>query len=71
MAIKIGSDCLLQLVVRRRLLEPQAQVVLQVLGELVTWKQHDSRESSQLISTQHNRQTSSADALSFIQNKGC
>lgn len=44
MAIKIGSDCFLQLVVRRRLLKPQAQVVLQVLVELVTWKRHERGE---------------------------
>lgn len=44
MAIEIGSDCFLQLVVRRRLLKPQAQVVLQVLVELVTWKEHERGE---------------------------
>lgn len=44
MAVKIGSDCFLQLVVRRRLLKPQAQVVLQVLVELVTWKRHERGE---------------------------
>lgn len=38
MTIQIGSDGLLQLVVRGRLLKPQAQVVLQVLVELVTWE---------------------------------
>lgn len=44
MAIEIGSDCFLQLVVRRRLLKPQAQVVLQVLVELVTWKEQERGE---------------------------
>lgn len=37
-AIQVGSDGFLQLVVRGRLLEPQAQIVLQVLVQLVTWK---------------------------------
>lgn len=46
MAVQIGSDGLLQLVVRGRLLEPQAQVVLQVLVELVTWKQQTRKNSS-------------------------
>lgn len=36
MAVQVGPDDLLQLVVRGRLLEPQAQVVLQVLVEPVT-----------------------------------
>lgn len=45
-AIQIGSDDFLQLVVRGRLLKPQAQVVLQVLVELVTWKQQTDRNSS-------------------------
>lgn len=45
MAIEIGSDCFLQLVVRRRLLEPQTEVALQVLVELVTWKQQERGES--------------------------
>lgn len=36
MAIQIGSDDLLQLVVGGRLLKPQAEVVLQVLVEPVT-----------------------------------
>lgn len=39
MAIQVGSDGFLQLVVRGRLLEPQAQIVLQVLVQLVTWKE--------------------------------
>lgn len=38
MTIQVGSDCLLQFVVRGRLLKPQAQVVLQILVDLVTWK---------------------------------
>lgn len=39
MAVEIGADDLLQLVVRGGLLKPQAQVVLQVFGELVTWEE--------------------------------
>lgn len=39
MAIQVGSDGFLQLVVRGGLLEPQAQVALQVLVQLVTCKQ--------------------------------
>lgn len=46
MAIQIGPDGLLQLVVGGGLLEPQAQVVLQVLVELVTWKQDGRRRES-------------------------
>lgn len=38
MAIQIGPDDLLQFMVGRRFLKPQAQVVLQVLVELVTWE---------------------------------
>lgn len=45
-AIQIGSDDLLQLMVRRSLLKPQAQVVLQILVELVTWKRQIDRHSS-------------------------
>ncbi len=55
MAIQIGSDGLLQLVVGGRLLKPQAQVVLQVLVELVTWKQQtDKNSSSKQTSTSKN-----------------
>lgn len=39
MAIQVGPDGFLQLVVRGRLLEPQAQVALQVPVELVSWKE--------------------------------
>lgn len=46
MAVQIGSDGLLQLMVGGRLLKPQAQVVLQVLVELVTWKQQTDKNSS-------------------------
>lgn len=38
-AIQVGPDGFLQLVVRGRLLEPQAQVALQVLVQLVSWKE--------------------------------
>lgn len=41
MAIQVGSDGFLQLVVRGGLLEPQAQIVLQVLVQLVTWKEQE------------------------------
>ena len=44
MAIQIGSDDLLQLVVGGRLLKPQAEVVLQVLVEPVTWKYQTERK---------------------------
>lgn len=43
MAIEIGSDGFLQLVIGRRLLKPQAEVVLEVLVELVTWKQQANK----------------------------
>lgn len=39
MAIQVGSDGFLQIMVRGRLLEPQAQIVLQVLVQPVTWKE--------------------------------
>lgn len=39
MSVEIGSDGLLQLMIWRGLLKPQAQVVLQVLVQLVTWRQ--------------------------------
>lgn len=39
MAVQVGSDSFLQLVVRGGLLEPQAQIMLQVLVQLVTWKE--------------------------------
>lgn len=54
MAIQIGSDGLLQLVVGGRLLKPQAEVVLQVLVELVTWKQQTYKNSSKQTSTSQN-----------------
>lgn len=38
-AVQVGPDGFLQLVVRGRLLEAQAQVALQVLVQLVSWKQ--------------------------------
>lgn len=38
-AIQVGPDGFLQLVVRGRLLEAQAQVALQVLVQLVSWKE--------------------------------
>lgn len=38
-AIQVGPDGFLQLVVRGRLLEPQAQVALQVPVELVSWNE--------------------------------
>ena len=44
MAVQIGSDDFLQLVIWGRFLKPQAEVVLQVLVELVTWKK-GSREN--------------------------
>lgn len=44
MAIQIGSDGLLQLVIGGRLLKPQAEVLLQVLVELVTWKQYTDKK---------------------------
>lgn len=39
MAIQVGPDGFLKLVVRGRLLEAQAQVALQVLVQLVSWKE--------------------------------
>ncbi|KAA8590905.1 hypothetical protein FQN60_001848 [Etheostoma spectabile] len=60
MAIQIGSDGLLQLVVGRRLLKPQAQVVLQVLVELVTWKQQTEKKK------QLNKQASTEEAGSSL-----
>ena len=56
MAIQIGSDDLLQLVVGGRLLKPQAEVVLQVLVEPVTWKYQTERKrnSSKQTSTSRN-----------------
>lgn len=39
MAIQVGPDGFLQLVVGGRLLEAQAQVALQVLVQLVSWKE--------------------------------
>lgn len=54
MAIQIGSDGFLQLVVRGGLLKPQAQVVLQVLVELVTWKKQEEKNSSKHNSTSQN-----------------
>lgn len=53
MAIQIGSDGFLQLVIGRRLLKPQAEVVLQVLVELVTWKQQ--AEKTQVNKPQHHK----------------
>lgn len=51
MAIEVGSDGFLQLVIGRRLLKPQAEVVLEVLVELVTWKQQaNKKKSSEQIS---------------------
>lgn len=52
MAIEVGSDGFLQLVIRRRLLKPQAEVVLQVLVELVTWKQQANKSSEQTLASQ-------------------
>lgn len=54
MAIQIGSDGFLQLVVRGGLLKPQAQVMLQVLVELVTWKKQEEKNSSKHNSTSQN-----------------
>ncbi len=54
MAIQIGSDDLLQLVVRGRFLKPQAEVMLQVLVELVTWKQQTGKNSSKQTLTSQN-----------------
>lgn len=76
MAIEIGSDCFLQLVVRRRLLEPQAQVVLQVLVEPVTWKRQERGETKHAYfhatKTFFSPPTTSVvDVLSLSQNKGC
>lgn len=59
MAIEIGSDGLLQLVVWGRLLKPQAEVVLQVLVELVTWKRQTDNNSSKQTSTSQNLPISS------------
>lgn len=59
MAIQISSDGFLQLMIGGRLLKPQAEVVLQVLVELVTWKQQENKNSSKQTSTSHNRLVSS------------
>lgn len=65
MAIKIGSDGFLQLVVRGGLLKPQAQVVLQVLVELVTWKKQEEKNSSKHNSTSQNLLRSVLSSLSM------
>lgn len=59
MAIQISSDGFLKLVIGGRLLKPQAEVVLQVLVELVTWKKQENKNSSKQISTSHNLLVSS------------
>lgn len=43
-AVEVVSDGLLQLVVRRGLLESLAQIVLQVLIQLVSCRQPDKQE---------------------------
>lgn len=48
-AIQVGSDGFLQLVVRGRLLEPQAQIELQVLVQPVTWKGQDQVNKGGII----------------------